>query len=171
MVRLQKIHVSRFILGMTCAVTPLGAPVWCYSGVVIRGVVDTNVLFEGLTHLGPSADVVDAWVAGEFQPCVSTALALEYQEVLSRKLRPTRGEAALMALQALLARSLYVPIRFSYRPASQDPGDDFVIDCVLNSRSILITSNIRDFQGPAKQCGFVVLRPPDFLRLLTEINP
>jgi hypothetical protein len=51
---------------------------WCYSGVMLRAVVDTNVLFEGLTHLGPAAEVIDAWVAGEFQPCVSTAaLALD----------------------------------------------------------------------------------------------
>jgi predicted nucleic acid-binding protein len=138
---------------------------------MIRAVVDTNVLFEGLTHFGPSADVMDAWVAGDFQPCVSTALALEYQDVLGRKLRPVRGEAALMALQALLARSLYVPIRFSYRPASTDPGDDLVIDCVLNSRSVLVTSNVRDFREPARQFGFVVMRPPEFLHLIEETKP
>lgn len=77
---------------------------------MIRAVIDTNVLFEGLTHLGPSAEVVDAWVTKKFQPCVSTALALEYQDVLARKLVPSRGDAALRALQALLARCEYVPI-------------------------------------------------------------
>jgi predicted nucleic acid-binding protein len=49
---------------------------------VIRAVVDTNVLFEGLTRLGTGAEVIDAWVDRRFQPCVSTALALEYQDVL-----------------------------------------------------------------------------------------
>ncbi len=62
---------------------------------MLRVVVDTSVLFEGLTHLGAAAQVIDAWVAGHFQPCVSTALALEYQDVLGRKLRPSRAETTL----------------------------------------------------------------------------
>ena len=41
---------------------------------MLRAVVDTSVLFEGLTHLGAPAQVIDAWVAGDFLPCVSTAL-------------------------------------------------------------------------------------------------
>ena len=72
-----------------------------------RAVVDTNVLFEGLTHLGPAAEIVDAWVERRFRPCVSTVLVLEYQDVLAKKLKPIRGEAALMALQALLTRCEY----------------------------------------------------------------
>lgn len=137
---------------------------------MLRAVVDTNVLFEGLTHLGPAAEVIDAWVAGKFEPCVSTALALEYEDVLARKLRPGRGEAALKALQALLARARYVPIYYSRRPASPDRGDDLVVDCVLNSQSVLITANVRDFQEPARQWGFAVLRAPDFLRILAEVG-
>jgi predicted nucleic acid-binding protein len=130
---------------------------------VIRAVIDTNVLFEGLTHLGPSAEVIDAWVANRFRPCVSTALALEYQDVLARKLAPSRGNGALMALQALLTRCEYVPIYYSYRPASRDPGDDFVVDCVLNSHSVLVTQNVRDFAAVCRELGFRVFRPSEFL--------
>jgi predicted nucleic acid-binding protein len=135
---------------------------------VLRAVIDTNVIFEGLTHLGPSAKVVDAWVGRRFWPCVSTALAFEYQDVLARKLAGDRGETALMAVQALLARSEYVPIFFSYRPASRDPGDDFIVDCVLNSRSVLVTQNIRDFSSASRQLGFPVLRPEEFVTLLDK---
>lgn len=142
-------------------------PYWCYSGVV-RAVVDTNVLFEGLTQLGPSAQVIDAWVQRRFQPCASTALALEYQDVIARLLRPSRGEAALKALQALLKRASYTPIWFSFRPASRDPGDDLVVDCVLNSRAILVTLNLRDFRQPSEEFGFSALSPVDFLRILEE---
>ncbi len=107
-------------------------------------------------------------VAGEFEPCVSTALALEYWDVLGRKLSPIRGGAALKALQALLARAHHVPIYFRYRPTSPDPGDDMVVECVLNSQSVLVTSNVRDFRTPAREWGFAVLRPSDFLSLLAE---
>ena len=133
---------------------------------MIRAVVDTNVLFEGLTRLGSAADVIDAWVDRRFRPCVSTALALEYQEVLSRKLRPARGESALMALQALLVRCEYVPIYYSYRPASRDPGDDFIVDCVLNSQATLITNNIKDFAEASRHFGFQVFQSSDFMLAL-----
>jgi len=135
---------------------------------VLRAVIDTNVVFEGLTHLGPSAKVLDAWAERRFRPCVSTTLALEYQAVLQTKLAQRRRETASMALQALLARCEYVPIYFSYRPASPDPGDDLVVDCVVNSGALLVTSNIRDFLGASRQLGFPVLRPESFLPLIRE---
>lgn len=138
---------------------------------MLRAVVDTNVVFEGLTRLGPAATVIDAWADRRFRPCISTALALEYQDVLARKLRPSRGESALMALQALLVRGEYVPIYYTYRPASRDPGDDFIVDCVLNSRALLVTSNIRDFSEASRHLGFKVLLPSDFVLLLEERRP
>ncbi|MFL6203587.1 MAG: putative toxin-antitoxin system toxin component, PIN family [Thermoanaerobaculia bacterium] len=130
--------------------------------------IDTNIVFEGLTHLGPSAKVLDAWAERRFLPCVSTALALEYQAVLQSKLAAYRRETVSMALQGLLARCEYVPIYFSYRPASRDPGDDLVVDCVVNSRAVLVTSNTRDFLGASQQLGFPVLRPEIFLSLIRE---
>lgn len=135
---------------------------------MLRAVIDTNVLFEGLTKHGPSAEVIDAWLARRFQPCVSTALALEYQGVLSTKLAPRRGESALRVLPALLVCCEPVPIHFSYRPSSRDPGDDFVVDCVVNSRSFLVTQNVRDFLPAAQRFGFPVLRPVHFLMLLEK---
>ena len=45
---------------------------------MLRAVIDTNILFEGLTRVGACSEVVDAWDGLEFVPCVSTALALEY---------------------------------------------------------------------------------------------
>ncbi len=138
---------------------------------MIRAVIDTNVLFEGLTHTSPASEVIDAWVARRFQPCVSTALALEYEDVLSRKLSPLRGEAVLPALQALLVRCRFVPIRFSYRPASPDPGDDPVIDCVLNRRSMLVTYNVRDFRAAAREFDFRVLGPEEFMTVFIGGKP
>lgn len=135
---------------------------------VLRAVIDTNVLFEGLTHHGSCAEVIDAWVARRFQPCVSLALALEYQDVLSSKLSRYRGEKALKVLPALLARCEPVVVHLSYRPASRDPGDDFIVDCVLNSRSLLVTENLRDFLPAAQRFGFHVLRPVHFLALVKK---
>lgn len=48
----------------------------------IRAVVDTNVIFEGLTKRDTAAGwIVEAALAGLFQPCISNALAYEYADV------------------------------------------------------------------------------------------
>lgn len=146
----------------------LGHRIRSYGDAVRRAVVDTNVLVSGLSRTGPAGAVIDAWVERRFRPCVSTALALEYEELLVRKLGEHRRETELMALQALLARSEYVPVRFTYRPASPDPKDDLVVDCVLNSQALLVTDNERDFRGPSRELGFTVLRPARFLKLLED---
>ncbi|WNN89304.1 PIN domain-containing protein [Gloeocapsopsis dulcis] len=57
------------------------------TALLLRVVIDTNVVFEGLTKQGSAAGfVIDAWLAGLIQVHVSNALAHEYEDVLSRKL-------------------------------------------------------------------------------------
>ena len=52
-----------------------------------RFVIDTNVVFEGLTKTGGASGLlISALVAGLFETYVSNALAYEYEDVLSRKL-------------------------------------------------------------------------------------
>ncbi len=54
---------------------------------LVRVVVDTNILFEGLTKQGGASGlIIDAWLAGLMIVCVSNAIAYEYDDVLSRKL-------------------------------------------------------------------------------------
>jgi predicted nucleic acid-binding protein len=58
---------------------------------LLRIVVDTNVVFEGLTKQGGASGlIVDAWLARLMVVCVSNALAYEYDDVLSRKLSEAR---------------------------------------------------------------------------------
>ncbi len=134
----------------------------------MRVVVDTNVLVEGLSRKGTCGRVIDAWVDRKFVPCVSTALAFEYEAVL---LRHGSGETAgerSRALQALLARAEFVPVVFSYRPSSPDPSDDFVIDCVMNARAGLVTSNTRHFEQASAALGFSLWKPAGLLAELGE---
>jgi predicted nucleic acid-binding protein len=53
-------------------------------------------------------------------------------------------------------------------PSSRDPGDDFIVDCVLNGRALLVTNNVRDFVAASQRFGFPVLRPEKFLPLLDK---
>jgi predicted nucleic acid-binding protein len=134
----------------------------------MRVVVDTDVLVEGLSRKGTCGRVVDAWVARRFTPCVSTALAFEYEAVLRRHGRRETADDRARALQALLARAEFVPVVFGYRPASPDPGDDFIVDCVMNAGAALVTSNLRHFKDASTALGFHLWRPAELLDRLGE---
>ena len=70
---------------------------------MIRAVIDTNVVFEGLTKRDSAgALILRAWWSGVFQACVSLALQYEYYDVLSRMLSPPRWQRVQPALGSLL---------------------------------------------------------------------
>jgi putative PIN family toxin of toxin-antitoxin system len=134
-----------------------------------RVVLDTNVIFEGLTKKNTACGlIIDAWFAGLFQVCVSSALVYEYRDVLSRKLSPARWEQARTVLKTLLEKAIFIPIHYSWRPASPDPGDDFVIDCVMNANALLVSSNVKDFRKAALELGLQVMTPVEFVRVLAQ---
>jgi predicted nucleic acid-binding protein len=129
----------------------------------MKAVIDTNVVFEGLTARGGACGlIVDAWLAGLFQPCVSSALAYEYADVLARKLSEARWLALEPILGRMLAQAELVSIYFSWRPMSPDPGDDLVIDCAMNAGAPVITTNVRDFRLAQRSLGLVVMTPIEF---------
>ena len=142
---------------------------WCYNGVImdlrsLRIVIDTNVLFEGLTQKNRASSlIVEAWLAGELRGAVCEALALEYVDVLSRKLSPQRWQMIQPLLRALLERAQFVPIYYTWRPSSPDPADDHVVDCVLNASALLITWNTADFRRASQASHLNMLTPPEFV--------
>ena len=130
----------------------------------IRVVIDTNVVFEGLTKQGGAAGfIVDAWLEGLIQVCVSTALAYEYEDVLARKLSEIRWQKLQPVLSTLLGKVEFTVIYYSWRPTSPDPGDDFVIDCAMNAGAVVVTSNTRDFQRAKVSLGLQVMTPTELV--------
>lgn len=133
----------------------------------VRAVIDTNVVFEGLTKQGGAAGyIVDAWLARLFRPCVSNALAYEYVEVLQRELSESRWMRIEPVLGTLLAEVEFVAVYYSWRPRSPDPGDDHVIDCAMNAGAAVVTRNVRDFRLATETLGLRVLNPASFVSWL-----
>lgn len=131
-----------------------------------RATIDTNVLFEGVTAGSSAARVTTrAWLRRRFRACVSNWLAYEYLEVLGR-LGPVKRALALRVLVALLKRCEWVPIWYSVRPLASDPDDDGVIDCAVNSGSVIVTENVRHVRVAQARYGCLVLHPTEFNRLL-----
>lgn len=134
-----------------------------------RVVIDTNVVFEGLTnHKSVCSLVIEAWRAGFIDVYVSNALAYEYLDVFTRKLSPRRWESLRADMGDLLEKANFVLIHFSYRPASPDPGDDFVIDCAMNADATVITSNVKDFKRAEQYLGLRLLKPAELIALLAN---
>jgi predicted nucleic acid-binding protein len=127
-----------------------------------RVVIDTNVVFEGLTKRGGAAGlVIDAWLAGLLQVCVCDALAYEYADVLSRKLSEARWQRLKPVLGTLLSQAQFVVVHYSWRPISPDPGDEHVIDCAMNAGATVITSNVRDFRTARETLGLRFITPAE----------
>ena len=136
---------------------------------ILRVVIDTNVVFEGLTKQGSAASVVlDAWLMGELEVYVSNALTYEYADVLSRKLSETRWQSLKPVLGALLAQVHHTTIHYSWRPISPDPADEHVIDCAMNAGAIVVTSNVRDFQTAKASLGLPVMAPLEVAIMLAN---
>lgn len=134
-----------------------------------RVVIDTNVVFEGLTQQGGAAGlVIDAWLASLLTVYVSNALAYEYVDVLSRKLAERRWQTLRPVLGKFLDLCQFAVIYYSWRPTSPDPGDDLVVDCAMNAGAIVITSNLRDFRNAQASLGLQVMTPVELVVKLTE---
>ena len=137
----------------------------------IRVVLDTNVVFEGLTRRGGSRGLlVDAWLAGLIDVFLSDALAYEYVDVLSRKLGKHKWNQARIVLATLMSTATFVSIHFTWRPASPDPADDQVVDCAMNANAAVVTRNRKDFRQPQAQLGLIVISLPQLVTLLAREN-
>ncbi len=131
-------------------------------------VVDTNVVFEGLTYQGAASGViVKAWLGNVFQPCIGNAMTYEYIDVLSRKLNKERWQKIEPVLNQLIDKCEYTKINYRWRPSSPDVGDDHVIDLVMNANCSLVTLNLKDFKVPSKELGFQVFTPVKFVNTLS----
>ena len=129
--------------------------------------MDTNVLFEGVTQQGGDCGMlVEAWRVGLLQACVSNTLALEYEDVLARKLSPSRWQAIEPLLAVLLKRAEFVKTYYTWRPSSPDPGDEHVIDCALTAGAPVVTYNGKDFRAAQKSLGLLVLTPSEAVAAL-----
>ena len=130
----------------------------------MRVVIDTNVVFEGLTKQGGASGLlIDSWLSDLLEVYVSNALAYEYVDVLFRKLSKSRWLELQPVLNILIDKAKYTTIYYSWRPTSPDPGDDLVIDCGMNAAAIIVTLNVKDFLRAKESLGLQIMTPTELL--------
>ena len=136
------------------------------GNIMRQAVIDTNVLVAGLRSArGASFLLLEAWTMGLFHPIVSTALWLEYEDVLKREDLQPLDHAQVDTLLANLARNCRpTRIHLRWRPQLRDPGDELVLEAAINGRAGAIVSfNRRDFLPAATRFGIVIMSPAQYL--------
>ena len=135
--------------------------------IPVQAVIDTNVLVAAWqSRNGASFRLVESFINDDdrWEWNVSTAILMEYEEVLVR--RGFDAGAVSRFLDDLAAQANRTTIYFLTRPALLDADDDFILDlAVASSCDVIVTYNARDFAA-AKRLGIRVLAPKEFFDML-----
>jgi putative PIN family toxin of toxin-antitoxin system len=141
---------------------------------VLRIVVDTSVIVAALRSRSGASNLVLEHVArGRLRPLISTALFLEYEDVLKRpeiRLATGMSEAHVEGFLAALASAAEaVDVNFRWRPQLADPKDELVLEAAVNGEAdALVTHNLRDFEPATRLFGLRLMLPRDVLK---ELRP
>jgi putative PIN family toxin of toxin-antitoxin system len=137
-------------------------------------VLDTSVIVAALrSRTGASNALLEHVARGGLRVLVTTALFLEYEDVMKRpEIRLATGmtEADIDAFLAALASAAEaVEVNFQWRPQLSDPNDELVLEAAVNGGAdALVTHNVRDFEPATRLFGLRVLLPRDVLMELTR---
>jgi putative PIN family toxin of toxin-antitoxin system len=140
----------------------------------MRIVLDTSVLVAALrSRRGASNELLRRVAQSSLRPLVSTALFLEYEDVISRaeqRLATGMSEQDIESFLAALASACDpVEVHFRWRPQLSDPSDELVLEAAVNGMAdALVTHNVRDFQVAAERFDLRVLTPQQCLK---EMKP
>lgn len=137
--------------------------------MVLRVVLDTSVIVAALrSRKGASNEVLRLVARGRLAALATSALFLEYEEVLKRpEQQAAHGldEREIGNMLTALASAVEpVSVHIVWRPQLRDPSDEMVLEAAINGRAdAIVTFNVKDF-SPAGRFGLSVVRPGDLLR-------
>jgi len=132
-------------------------------------VIDTNVWISALiSQDGGAREVIRLALMDKISPQLSTALFLEYEDVMKRdkitNLCSLNIDEQQELFQAFLSTCKWNEIFYLWRPNLDDEGDNLLIELAVASNSeIIITDNKKDLKSGELLFNFEVLSPKEFL--------
>ena len=141
---------------------------------LLRVVFDTSVVVSALRSRRGTANAVLRLVARrEIVPLATPPLFLEYEDVLKRPEQQLAHGLALESVDEFLAEFAAltepVEVHFQWRPQGNDPGDEMVIEAVINGNAdALVTYNVADFRQAEERFEIRVWQPADILRKVRQ---
>jgi len=135
---------------------------------MLRVVVDSNVLLSALRG-GRMRPLLEALIAGRFHLLTSQPLIRELTEVLARPewreaLDPSECQELLTVIDE--AAMHVTPTRRVM--VCRDPEDNAILDCALAGRADYIVTGDNDLLVLHPFHGIEILRPSEFLRVLSS---
>ena len=139
---------------------------------MIRAVFDANVLISGLISAkGVPGKLIDAWLDGRFQLCISPQIMDELVRVLQypRIVKRLEKRQAKELLEDLGTLAEWVDGQLTLDVLTVDPSDNKYLACAVEVHcSFLVTGNSAHFQeARAKYKGVEIINPRSFLDVLS----
>ena len=133
-------------------------------------VIDTNIFVGAVARKGGiNRRVLELCFKGDFDPLMSNALYLQYEDVLARdhifeKSAFTAGERQDF-FDDFCSISEWVHISYRWRPNLRDEGDNHVIElAIAGGAQHIVTNNTKDFKkSDLILPDFKILNAQDFM--------
>ncbi len=131
-------------------------------------VLDADVIIAGtLASTGACHDIIDAWLAGDFEVAVCPQLLAEVGKSLKHPRIAGKYQLDLADVEAWVARLGDEAIRFDDpkdppRRVPDDPGDDYLIELALSSQASALVSRDRHLGRAQIPAAVTVIGPTAF---------
>jgi len=138
---------------------------------VIRAVLDTNTVISGIGWTGPPQVILDSGIAGDFVLLTSPALLNEIRRVIAYprlRILPQARVHEILSLFPLIADVVEPESKVGV--IRKDPADNRVLECALAGDATHIVSGDQDLLALTVFNAIPILKPVDFLKVLSEIK-
>ncbi|MEM1093819.1 MAG: putative toxin-antitoxin system toxin component, PIN family [Bacteroidota bacterium] len=112
----------------------------------LRVVIDTNVLLVSISSRSSLHWIYQALIAERYQLLVSSAILLEYEELIARNMGTQAAEAVMGLLEEGIAVERVDP-RYNWYLIKADPDDDKFVDCAIAGQADCIVTYDRHFEA------------------------
>lgn len=132
-------------------------------------VIDTNCLIQMISRHSQYRPIWDAFLAGEFQLCISNEILEEYQEILEQQ---TTAQIAENVILLILNKKniIFVDPHFRMGLVTDDPDDNKFVDCAFAANAEYLVSDDKHFEVlkriPFPQLNLV--RMKEFLEIIVR---
>lgn len=138
---------------------------------MMRVVLDANVLLSGLIYRkGLPGQILDAWLAGQFQLFISPKILEELQCILQYPHIHQRltKQQIISLLEKLGEDAELIHETPNLEVLTRDPSDNIYLACAVKARAdYLVTGNSDHFkEAGTKYCGVNIISPRSFLDAL-----
>lgn len=131
----------------------------------MKVVLDTNVLVSAMFWIGAPAKLIEELNRKDHQGYSSPALIDELANVLKRDFRLT-DEETREEIRKILAFVAIISPKKQLKAVRDDPTDDKVVECAIESCADYIATRDRHLLKLDKVCGIKVLKPEEVLEIL-----